>query len=312
MRLRGIVPKSDQVRLSSQYILRKMDGMLAPIIFYFRSLQWKWFRGRRKPIFQFRRRGIRWNAFRHDDYVSRVLFTYGSWQFNQVDAALEWLAKRMPHLGSEHVLVNIGAYIGSTAIRMATRSPCKILAIEPVSDFIQLLSTNVQDNRLGSRICCHKSAVLDHAAEVTMRIPWVNPGSAEIATAQPNGALHYPIYKEVPAQGERLDQILKYQRINPASIALVWADMQGCEGHALRSGEVLWKAGVPLVIEFWPAGISNQERVSIVPLIQRYFRSFSILPSDWRTRSIERQSPIALLNDQIVGHGSEIDLLLIP
>ena len=288
-------------------------GALHSLLFALRKKQWNLTTRYSGEVIRFRRHGLSWNAFAWDQYVGRILFEYGSWQFREIDLVIDWLTARNMLRRGCGTVVNIGAFIGSTAIRLAQQTKGRVLAIEPVPDFYNLLRQNIEINGFSADVICHRGALHDAPAELSMAVTGINPGASEIRV---NGASlaesDFPMRQEITVFGRPLFEIFDCEQIDSTEVQLVWADVQGCEGHVLRSGAKLWERGVPLVIEFWPRGFHQKESESIVPLISKYFRAFCTLPQEWYMPAKLTERPIAELDDSIVGESSHIDLLLLP
>lgn len=285
-------------------------GILLDALFELRSLQWKIANYLNRKNISFRCRGFRWSVLGGDSYVSRMLFTFGEWQFKEIQIVSDWLRAGGSILKQRDIIINVGAFIGSTALFLNRTSGCRILAIEPVPEFFKLLLKNIRQNNLEGKISTFSGAVFDPPRELLMRVPPGNPGSSEVCTE--SSVPPSPGDDVVKVSGLPLELILEQQKIDKSRIALVWSDTQGCEGHVIRSGAELWENGVPLVMEFWPDGIIKQEKESIIPLIQKYFSSFAILPHSHEDELRIKELPIDSLNDSITDEDDEVDLLLIP
>lgn len=291
-------------------------NLLAQVFFNARKFWWDRSARRTGRQITFRRHKTTWTVSNKDRVIGFGLFVYGGWQFREIDLVLAWLEKERS-LTAESVIVNVGANIGTSAIRLAQRSLCRILAIEPVPDTYDLLKKNVTQNGLSERIICYQAAVYSAETALRMIVPQINPGAAEVALDSGRCTFNSQESEHTfaVARGMPLAQILKAAGVDRRQVVFVWSDTQGCEGHIIRTGTELWEAGVPLVMEFWPLGQHVQGEDDAFGLIRRHFKSYCILPSSVFPRRRLEELPIEQLGNDVIADSSvkdDVDLLLIP
>jgi hypothetical protein len=108
--------------------------------------------------------------------------------------------------------------------------------------------------------------------------------------------------------------LLSERRIEPSTIAFVWADVQGSEGHVIATARELWKAGVPLYIEVLPAALRRVGTIDRVAAAGEFgFRGFITAPDLIRTDepAVRPIGELPGLIDSFTGT-DQTDILLIP
>jgi FkbM family methyltransferase len=202
----------------------------------------------------FRRGGATWTGFVWDRIVSGNLFAYGSFQRTEIRAVLGWM-RRHRRLGSNRVVVDVGANIGTSAIPFARETLCRVVAIEPVPELYAMLCRNILGNGLDKRIEPVEVAIsAGKARRLRMVLPFENSGAAEVVRAgrRPSFAGQLAERSRASVRASGIDALLKRRRIAAEGVAFVWADVQGSESHVIASGSRLWAAGVPLFCEVCP------------------------------------------------------------
>jgi FkbM family methyltransferase len=206
------------------------------------------------------------------DVIGQQMFVDGRYEGREVDALVEWLATRR---GADGVVVDVGANLGTTTLFFAAAG-YRVVAIEPVPATFKLLVDNVSSNGFGERVICVQRAVAEGAtvemwtapgtAQSEVRVAGRDPGFAQWG-ATPDGTI------DVPAEG--LSDTLSGVCVAASDAALVWCDVQGCETIVIRTGAALWRAGVPLYLEVWPAGLALHGGVdAFVAEVERHFSCF--------------------------------------
>lgn len=189
------------------------------------------------------------------DEVGRSLFRDGTYAAAEVEAVLAWLASR----GRSGTVVEVGANIGTTTVPLA-RAGFAVLAVEPVPATHALLVANVAAAGVADRVTTAAVAVAEETGSVAM---WVGFGSgrSEVAAGdgppdmRPSGVAP-PTRVEVPTAP--LDRLMADAGVAPADVALVWADVQGCETAVIATADALWEAGVPIWLEVDPQRLERQ------------------------------------------------------
>lgn len=164
--------------------------------------------------------------------------------------------------GPRNVIIDVGANIGSTCVPLVRETGCRALAIEPVAENFRMLKMNVESNRLGERILLAQKAIRCAPGHIRMCLTKANSGghfvcgngAAEIAPDDVAG------YEDVEA--DTLSTIITSVGLSADEIALVWADVQGCEAEVIESAAHLWEMGVPLWAEVEPLSLTRQESLA--------------------------------------------------
>ena len=265
----------------------------------------------------FRRAGTRWTAFPWDHTISEQLFVDGSFQGDEVRALLAWLIRHRRFIAPRHVVVDLGANIGTSTIPITQLTGCRVVAVEPVPEIFAVLCRNVADNALAPRVTCVQAAITTAASDyVRMILPASNGGGGEISRPdrKPSFAGRLPVRGtvEVPAIG--LGELVEAHGLAPDQVAFVWSDTQGCEAEVIETGSRLWASGVPLFAEFDPTtwGAPNDAAFLLDAAIAHFagFVPAQILIADVAARP----RPIDELPDfsRTIGPERGTDVLLLP
>ncbi len=150
-----------------------------------------------------------------------------------------------------------------------------LLAIEPVADTFDRLRSNVEANALCEEVLLMKRAVQKAPGRVRMgqvrgasggSFVW-REGSCDLP---PNASAEY---EEVEADG--LLAIIEAAGLRADAVALVWADVQGCESAVIETSAPLWDGGVPLWAEVEPRSLQRQGALaSFAALAANHFDRF--------------------------------------
>jgi len=181
-----------------------------------------------------------------DRVLGKATYVHGS-------AELQTLQRALAVLGRSHVelLVDVGAHIGTVCVPALARGLARrAIAVEPDPDNLRLLRANVHLNGLGDRVRVAEAAVGDHVGmELQLARHPDNHGDHRV------GGVPGESRELVAVPSITLDALLQGEDLTDA---LVWMDIQGSEGAALRAAEILRAARVPVALEVWPAGLQAQ------------------------------------------------------
>lgn len=287
-----------------------------------RVLAWQAMRSAGVRSVAFEREGLVWEVGINDcavdveDYIGFITFVDGSFSRDEIAAVLRWLQHCGLPSTSRNVIVDVGANIGTTSVPMARDGNFRVLAIEPLAGIFELLRRNVAANGLSDRIALVRKAVLGTPRRVPMCINLRNPGSSFV---ERDGAATTSGDKTSDlefVEAETLATIVASAGLRPESIALVWADVQGCEGDVIESGVALWADGVPLWAEIEPDSLRRQGSFDgFVALAAQHFDRF-IASRDLLRSGIDAPGrPIAELADlirEIIPPQENTDVLFLP
>ncbi|GAB1594492.1 FkbM family methyltransferase [Lysobacter claricitrinus] len=176
-----------------------------------------------------------------DKVIGRELFLRGEFDFDKLRVALA-LLERESRARPTH-LVDVGANVGSIVIPAVVRGAFQTAtAIEPHPQNLRLLRANLALNAVDDRVRALGVAVGDVAAStLTLEESAFNSGRHSVAT------------RGIAVEAVRLDDLDL-----PTHRSLLWMDIEGYEGHALRGAPRLLQAGTPVVAEFNPAFLGDQ------------------------------------------------------
>jgi FkbM family methyltransferase len=184
-----------------------------------------------------------------------------------------------------------------------------VLAIEPVPRTFAMLEANVTANDLGHLITCSCSAIASDRGAVKM---WTGFGSgqAELAIEGHRPAIDYwgDRGQLVDVAAAPLDEIVARHDLDPADVALVWADIQGAEAELVLTAESLWAAGVPLYLEVYPAGLELHGGLA------HFTRAVTSRFATFRAKGSDEDVPITRFEEWVAGIDPDwyTDALLIP
>ncbi|MFM9939196.1 MAG: FkbM family methyltransferase [Hyphomicrobiaceae bacterium] len=219
------------------------------------------------------RDGLRFLINLRDNFISKALFVSGETDYSKMLVAIDIL-KRQRHAGaSPDLLVDVGANIGSICVPAVVRGlVSKSVAIEPQPLNCRLLRSNIALNDLVDRI-----EVLERAASscdgdtLTMELSDDNWGDHRIAVSSKLGRYGEVDRKRIEVRTVGLDSI---GAISAAERPLIWMDIQGYEGHALRGATRILSRKPPLVLEFWPYGMRRAESFEALLASTAHYRGF--------------------------------------
>jgi FkbM family methyltransferase len=281
-------------------------------ILAWRSLSWSDVRS-----LTFERDGIVWSLGAPDNYVGFHLFVDGGFHQQEMRTLVEWLRRHGVFSTKRNVIADVGAHIGSTSIPLARETGCRLLAIEPVAENLRLLKMNVASNRLEDRILVVEKAVLRTPGRIKMCLTPENPGGNFVwrdgLGEMPPGEVSD--FEDV--EGDELTSIVGSVGLGLDEVALVWADVQGCEAEVIESGAGLWKLGVPLWAEVEPASLLRQGSLETFAALvavhfDRFIESRELLRLGAQARPVSIAQFDPMLRAMISSRTTATDVLLLP
>jgi FkbM family methyltransferase len=262
----------------------------------------------------FESHGLTWTASPDDGPVGLALFVDGGYHGAELTALVSWMAHEGVLSATRDVIVDVGANIGSTCIPLVRATGCRALAIEPVARSFRRLTANVTQNGLAERIRCVRAAVARDSRSVAMcLVPESSGASFVLRSESGRRAIAETLLEEVDARP--LGDLLATAGFRTEEVALVWADVQGCEAEVIASGTALWSSGVPLWAEIEPSSLAEQGGVAeFVRLAGEHFDRFVEARDLIRHGAAAPPSPIAALTELIESIGPELnrDALFLP
>jgi FkbM family methyltransferase len=279
-----------------------------------RVLGWRALAGTGVRDVTFESEGLTWTASPDDGPVGLALLVDGAFHRAELAALQSWMVQNGSLSATRDVVVDVGANIGSTCIPLVRATGCRALAIEPVAQSFRRLTTNVAQNGLAERIRLVRAAVRRESGRVRLcLVPGASGSSFVLRAGSGRRASTLEPLEEVDARP--LDELLAAAGFRAEEIALVWADVQGCEAEVIASGTALWARGVPLWAEIEPCSLAEQGGVAaFVRLAGEHFDRFIEARDLVRDGAAARPSPIAALPKLIESIGSEMnrDALFLP
>ena len=158
---------------------------------------------------------------------------------------------------NKSLFLDVGANIGTHTIHALKGGFQNALCIEPDYENYKLLLINQVLNNVSDRcqnICA--AASISDGRSILEKSP-INFGDHRVVSGIP----HIDnIHREENWCNEkiktfRLDNI--FDDLNIDNVGIAWIDTQGHEGHVLQGARRLMLASTPVVIEFWPYGLSR-------------------------------------------------------
>lgn len=223
-----------------------------------------------------------------DKVIGREVFLHGEFDFAKLQTALAVLA-REGRPAPTH-LIDVGANIGTITIPALKRGLIQTAtAIEPHPHNLRLLRANIALNGLEDRVTVLAQAVGDRSG-VTLRLH-------ESAT---NSGNHSIGAEGIPVPSSKLDD-LDLSAVH----SLLWMDIEGYEGHALKGASLMLAAGISVVCEFNPTFLEQSEGMTTFVQSLQGYRIF-----DLENPSTETSLPA--LSQLLAGGNHYTDILALP
>jgi FkbM family methyltransferase len=165
------------------------------------------------------------------------------------------------------LLVDVGANVGTICIPAVNRGLFKsAIAIEAVPYLAEILEKNVFLNGLQDRIQVVNSAAgAKNGQTLSLSVNQSNFGASRVANSHPEQALRVP--------SSTLDRLLA----NSSNVGLMFMDIEGFEGEALKGARRLFKDCPPVALEFTPKLLAEfTTRDEFCELFSRYCCFYSL------------------------------------
>ncbi|MBS7350130.1 MAG: FkbM family methyltransferase, partial [Comamonas sp.] len=213
-----------------------------------------------------------------DKVIGREVFLHGEFDFNKLLTALAILERE--GLPRPAHLIDVGANIGTITIPAIKRGLMQTAtAIEPHPDNLRLLRANLALNGIDDRVAVLAQAVGD-VSNTTLHLQ-------ESAT---NSGNHAIADQGIPVKSSRLDDLAD---MFPEQ-CLLWMDIEGYEGHALKGATNLLAKGTPVVCEFNSAYLKQTQGLLLLKNALEGFSFFDLkssLPNKITLEDVERNYP---------------------
>jgi FkbM family methyltransferase len=239
-----------------------------------------------------------------DEYIGRMLYARGDFDLKKFEKACSLIMAAGGRCNSTDlpVLLDVGANIGSICIPAVKRGLAdRAIAIEPDGENFRLLQINVLLNEIEDLVETRRAAVGETSGFVTLSRNAENSGDHRVATSCSDGSDAVPMMM----LDDLADQI-------DLSNAILWMDIQGYEGFAVRGARRLVDAGVPIVLEFTKQDLIEAGCFDL--LLTELSRSPYTVYFDLNDAAPKRQQlkadALRSLADKLDAEGAFTDLLL--
>jgi FkbM family methyltransferase len=221
-----------------------------------------------------------------DTAVSRMTYINGIFDFEKMQTAIRCIGSGF----KLHTLVDVGANIGTICVPAVVRGLAQnAIAIEPEPRNFRTLMANIYLNDVADRIVCHNVAVGQEDNQ-TLRFD-LSPDNSGDHRVHSDQSLNFHFEhdrKSILVASSRLDTILPSA---DRSSTLVWMDTQGYEGFILKGAQTILKARVPIVLEFWPYGMTSAGSYSALKeSLLNYTTYFDLRADDPRPEPISESA----------------------
>jgi len=255
---------------------------------------------------RFRRDGLTWvmRVLPHD-HIGWDLFVDGGYQLDEIKALLGWAQHVGVFSGSRNIVIDAGANIGTTCIPMVHAIGCRALAIEPVAANFSCLRQNVESNAFTDKILLANKAIALQSGRLRMCLTDTSGGhflAGDVTDA--NDALIHgrPMGGYEDVDTDTLSGIVAAAGLDAGEIALVWADVQGCELAVIESGSDFWVRGAPLWAEIEPHSLRRQGTLDIFAgAVRAHFDRFIEAHDLTRLGAAAVPRPITELGNLVAG-----------
>ena len=176
-----------------------------------------------------------------------------------------FIAKDILKLNTDNTtFVDIGANIGSICIPLTKRGiVAKAIAIEPDPLNFKLLKSNITLNSLDDKIqAVEKALGKSKNGIIEFELSKVNYGDHRVHNSGSKRVYNDEKNRKIiKVQTTNLDEILASTSCNDY---FLWMDTQGYEGYILDGSQITLSRGFPLVMEFWPHGMSGSDSFNLM------------------------------------------------
>jgi len=141
-------------------------------------------------------------------------------------------------------VIDIGGFLGETAVMFAKRGYKKVFVFEPVCESVQYILENIRINNLEDRVVAVNAAVADRDSKITIKssAPPLSPGFGLKNTRD--------IQYRVEAQAISWETLLKDVETGKyGNVSIVKADCEGCEEHLAAVPENLLQTVPVWIVE---------------------------------------------------------------
>ena len=227
-----------------------------------RCLCWEINRRLRQAVTVSTKRGMFTMLLAAEESIGRMLYCTRECELELMWESMAFLrsVEKCPPKG-EGCIVDVGANNGLISIGMLqVRELERAIALEPEPRNLSVLQHNVNQNGLVVRAICLPYAVTGRERRIQLELSDRNFGDHRVR-ANPDavdsaGSFNESRRRTITIESIRLDNLLdRLLESFTRKIAVVWVDVQGCEGHEFLGARKLLSKGVPVISGIWPYGI---------------------------------------------------------
>lgn len=205
--------------------------------------------------------GISYLVSTSDRSIGRELFAWRSFEDDIMDRAMGLLREEAgePPLAGK-IFIDVGANIGTSTIPALLRfGAASAIAFEPDERCFRLLQHNLLGNDVTSRVHIERSAVWDEPGVADFELGDSNWGDGRVRSGHGSvpGFFEEEKRTTTPVPLTTLDAFIVKHDIDLGRVGLLWVDAQGAEFHVLNGARSLLSSGIPVVMEYWPYGLSR-------------------------------------------------------
>lgn len=245
-----------------------------------------------------------------DRTIARSVYTSGDWDPLMIGALFEAL-DTYGHAYRGTTFVEVGANFGVYCLSaVSAHGFGRAIAYEPDPASFQLLTRNIERNRLRSRVTAYNAALSSSPGELTLQLGTFNAGDNRIVDRDRVSGDHCATVR-VPAW--TFDDEVARDHIPIDDLGLVLVDVQGHELEVLRGARSLLSAGAPLLIEYATAMADDKALRELEDIVAEHYRVMVDLGWSALTNHVRFQPASAVRRLSAGGRRAvETDLLLLP
>ncbi|MBY5409746.1 FkbM family methyltransferase [Rhizobium leguminosarum] len=223
-------------------------------------------------------------TFSPADYIGRKVFRKGHFEREAVDRLIVILRER-GLLRKAATLLEIGGNIGTQTVYFALSDTyAQIVSVEPDPRNFPLLQLNIRQNRLEEKVRLINCAAGESGGEIDFFLNLNNHGKSSAIRQSPSD-------RKISVPVKPVSEILAGLSVDPASIGLVWMDIEGYEPVACRSMQPLLARRVPLYMEFTPLFYGPEGTKAFTAMLAGFYEDCLVLFEDREVEMKVRDLP---------------------
>ena len=192
--------------------------------------------------------------------IGYALKSSGQFETDDINRVASFLDSVQKEPSKKNLFVDIGANIGTHSISaLKDHGYRKVYAVEPSASNYRLLTANICLNGLLGQAVCINAAASDHEGTSTLVHSLANCGDYRLSSNTEVSRIDDDSTTEQISTiniANHLSDQLQYTELGDV---LCWIDTQGHEITILKTLRPLLERGLPVVFEFWPYGMEQQE-----------------------------------------------------